>query len=141
LAFINRLKNGTQRGLSRRKTPLTPRQSDFLRLTAFVLAQHGKHKRADALMRALSLCIEPDLQMRLARSTLCYNLKDYKGALALLEEIDIIDPIERFGQHELSEQQKSRRYMKARCYRELGQNDKMRDAIDIYLRRLARPEA
>jgi tetratricopeptide (TPR) repeat protein len=118
---------------------LTPQQRDLLRLTAYVLAQHGHYRRADSLLQALGLCCGQDTTVSLARSALCYYMKDYALALAFLEEIDLVDPIERFGHHELTDQQKMRRYLKARCYRELGQEAKMRDAIDIYLRRLPRP--
>lgn len=114
---------------------LTPRQRDYLHLTAFILAQHGQFGRADTLMAAIELDTEDDPAIILSRAVLSFYMKDYARALAGFEKMDVIDPIERFGQYELNETQKLRRYFKARCYRELGEDEKMRDAVDIYLRR------
>lgn len=118
---------------------LTARQADFLQLTAFVLAQQGRYEKADILLSAMDLVARPGTAVTLARAVLRYYLRDYRVALACLEEIDVVDPIERFGQQSLNDRQKLRRYIKARCYRELGQQAKMRDAVDIYLQRLTRP--
>jgi hypothetical protein len=115
---------------------LTARQKDFLQLTAFVLAQHGRYAQADVLLSALSACGGATLPVLLARAVLRYHLGDHRQALGLLEEIDVGDPIERFGMQDLTERQKLRRYLKARCYRELGKETKASDAVDIYLRRM-----
>lgn len=114
---------------------LTPRQRDYLHLTAFILAQHGQYARADSLMAAVELDAGDDPSIILSRAVLSFYMEDYARALAGFEKMDVIDPIERFGKYDLSETQKLRRYFKARCYRELGEDDKMRDAVDIYLRR------
>lgn len=114
---------------------LSQRQVDYLQLTAFVLAQHGRHDRADQLLAALCAAGSGTIAVLLSRAVLRYHLGDYQQTIDLLEEIDAGDPIERFGMQELSERQKLRRYLKARCYRELGNLAKAKDAVDIYLRR------
>ena len=117
---------------------LTRRQRDLIHLTAYVLAQHHQYERADILMQALEATSAPDTTISLGRAVLAYFRGDYATARGLLERIDVADPIERFGNRQLSDGHKMRRYLKARCYRELGQETKMRDAIDIYLQRLSR---
>ncbi len=115
---------------------LTPRQCDYLQLTAFVLAQHGRHERADQLLAALCEAGGATLPVLLSRAVLRYQLGDFRTAIDLLDQIDAGDPIERFGVQQLSERHKLRRYLKARCYRELGNLAKANEAVDIYLRRL-----
>lgn len=116
---------------------LTGRQADFLQLTAYVMAQHGKYERADTLLAALCAAGDSSLPVLLSRAVLRFHLGDFGRALAFLEEIDARDPIERFGMQKLNERQKLRRYLRARCYRELGLLAKSNDAVDIYLRRLS----
>lgn len=125
------------------RSGLSEREKDYLQLTAYVLAQHGRHERADTLLAALCAAGGSTLSVLLARAVVRFHLSDYRQALALLEEIDKGDPIERFGSHKLTERQKLRRYLKARCYLELGLEAKASDAVDIYLRRLrnSEPEA
>ena len=48
--------------------------------------------------------------------------------------LDRIDPIERFGTYRLNTRQLMRRYLKTRCYFELGETTRMRDALDAYVR-------
>lgn len=115
---------------------LSQRQSDYLQLTAYVLAQHGRFERADQLLAALCAAGGATLPVLLSRAVLRYYLGDHRHAIALLEQIDAGDPIERFGVQQLTDRQKLRRYLKARCYRELGHLAKANDAVDIYLRRL-----
>lgn len=118
---------------------LTQRQQDYLRLTAFVLAQHGKFDRAETLLAALCVAGGASLQVLLSRAVLNFQLGEYSAALELLDTVDLRDPIERFGTRELSEEHKLRRYLRARCYRETGSMAKASDAVDIYLRRKGRP--
>ncbi|SRR5690606_1964763 len=117
---------------------LNQRQRDYLHLTAWVLAQQGRYERADRLLAGLCAAGGGTLHVLLCRAVLRFHLGDYRGAMDFLEQIDAGDPIERFGRRELSERHKLRRYLKARCYRELGNIAKANEAVDIYLRRLGK---
>lgn len=116
---------------------LNARQRDYIHLTAYVLAQHGHFERADALLAALEATGERGIQLLLSRAVLQYYRGAHREVLALLDRIDVADPIERFGAQDLSERQKLRRYLRACCYRELGYAAKASDAVDIYLRRFS----
>lgn len=111
-----------------------PRQRDFLLLTIFVLAQQGYVDRAGILAESLHLLGDASAETLLARAVLRFFAEDYAAALAVLEELDRLAPIERFGSYSLDERQRMRRYLKARCLHELGEPGRARDAVEIYLR-------
>lgn len=113
---------------------LTDRQRDFLLLNIFVLAQHGYVDRASALVEALHELGDGSPEVVLARAVMRFFRSDWSGALACLDELDRIDPMERFGRYRLNEQQRMRRYVKARCLFELGEKARARDAVESYLR-------
>jgi len=114
--------------------PVSIRQRDFLLLTIFVLAQHGYMDRAGSLAEALYILGDDSAEVVLARAILRFFAREWLPALTGLEELDRIDPIERFGQYTLTDRQRMRRYIKARCLYELRQTGRARDAIESYLR-------
>ncbi len=111
-----------------------PRQRDFLLLTIFVLAQQGYVDRAGILAESLHLVGDVSPETQLARAILRFFAGDFAAALAVLEDLDRLAPIERFGNYSLDERQRMRRYLKARCLHELGEPGRARDAVEIYLR-------
>jgi hypothetical protein len=110
------------------------RQRDFLLLTVYVLAQQGYVERAGVLLEALHRASPPSVEVMLGRAILRFFKRDFSSALNCLEDLDRLDPLERFGQYRLTERQRMRRYMKARCLYELQQNARARDAVEVYLR-------
>lgn len=110
------------------------RQRDFLLLTVFVLAQQGQIDRAGVLAEALHLVGDDSAEILLARAVLRFFVEDFAAALAVLEELDRLAPIERFGSYRLDERQRMRRYLKLRCLHEIGEAGRVRDALDSYLR-------
>ncbi len=115
-------------------TTVTTRERDFLLLTVYVLAQHGYVDRAGVLLEALHLSSELSGEVMLGRAVLRFYKGDCRSALNCLEELDRIDPIARFGQYRLSERQRLRRFLKARCLFELHELSRARDAVEVYLR-------
>jgi len=113
---------------------LSTRQRDFLLLTIFVLTQHGYFDRARALAEALHVLGDTSSQVALARAVLRFFSRDWEGALACLDELDRISPIERFGSYTMDHTQRLRRYLKARCFHELKDYARARDVVDSYLR-------
>ena len=113
--------------------PISIRQRDFLLLTIYVLAQHGYMDRAGSLAEALYILGDDSAEVVLARAILRFFAREWMPALTGLEELDRIDPIERFGHYTLTDRQRMRRYIKARCLYELRQTG-ARDAIESYLR-------
>jgi hypothetical protein len=109
-------------------------ERDFILLNIFVLAQQGYVSRAEVLVDALYLMGERSVDVLLARSVVRFLSGEWPQALACLEELDREDPIERFGAYKLTERQRMRRYLKARCLFELQERARARDAIDSYLR-------
>jgi hypothetical protein len=114
--------------------PVSIRQRDFLLLTIFVLSQHGYMDRAGSLAEALYVLGDDSAEVMLARVILRFFAREWMPALTGLEELDRIDPIERFGRYTLTDRQRMRRYIKARCLYELRQTARARDAIESYLR-------
>jgi hypothetical protein len=113
---------------------LTDRQREFVLLTIFVLVQHNYLERAAALAEALYIVGESGPETLMARAVLRFLKRDWLSALTCLEEVDRIDPLERFGQYKLTERQRMRRFIKARCLYELGDKSRAKDAIETYLR-------
>jgi outer membrane PBP1 activator LpoA protein len=113
---------------------LSTRQRDFLLLTIFVLTQHGYIERAAALAEALHVLGDSSSEVTLARAVLKFFSKDWTGALAHLDELDNISPIERFGSYTMDGTQRMRRYLKARCFYELRDYPRARDVVESYLR-------
>jgi hypothetical protein len=114
--------------------PVSIRQRDFLLLTIFVLSQHGYMDRAGTLAEALYILGDDSAEVTLARVILRFFAREWMPALTGLDELDRIDPIERFGRYTLTDRQRMRRYIKARCLYELRQTARARDAIESYLR-------
>lgn len=112
----------------------TDRQKDFVMLTVYVLVQQGYVARAGVLLEALYLAAGASPEVMLGRALLRFFRRDFSNALSCLEELDRIDPLERFGQYRLTERQRMRRYMKARCLYELNEDIRARDAVEVYLR-------
>jgi hypothetical protein len=113
---------------------LPSRQRDFLLLNIFVLAQHGSIERAGVLADALHVLGDTSSEVTLARAVLRFFEQDWSAALACLDELDRIDPIEKFGSYVMSDSQRMRRYLKARCFYELKQYPRARDVVESYLR-------
>jgi hypothetical protein len=110
------------------------RQRDFLLLTIFVLTQHGHMERAAALAEALHVLGDNSTAVTLARAVLRFFARNWEGALACLDELDRMNPIERFGSYTMNDTQRLRRYLKARCFHELKDFARARDVVDSYLR-------
>lgn len=129
---------GSGREVSREKVPLGPRpsdrQRDFLLMTIFVLAQQGYIDRAGVLAEALYLTGETTPEVMLARAVLRFLAGEWSSTLACLEDLDRLDPVERFGSYRLTEPQRMRRFLAARCLFELGDRAKANDALEVYLR-------
>ena len=113
---------------------MSQHERDFLLLSAFVYAQHGHIDRAGVLIEALYGLGEYTPEVMIGRAVLRFYKKDWAGALACLEELDRLDPIERFGEYRLTDRQRMRRYVKARCLYELDERVRARDALEVYLR-------
>jgi hypothetical protein len=113
---------------------LSTKQRDFMLLNIFVLAQHGYFDRAGCLAEALYVLGDGSAEVILARTILRFFAREWSAVLACLEELDRIDPIERFGPYTMNERQRMRRYLKARCLFELRQHVPARDAVESYLR-------
>jgi hypothetical protein len=69
-----------------------------------------------------------------ARAVVAFFATDWVQTLKNLEELDREDPIERFGNYKLTERQRMRRYLKARCLYEQKERAGARDAVESYLR-------
>lgn len=115
-------------------TEIDDRTRDFLLLNIYVLSQHGYIEQAATLAEALSELGDGSAEVVLARAVLAFFRKDWRATLAALDELDRIDPIERFGHYRLNDRQRMRRYLKARSLHETGERTRARDAVDSYLR-------
>ncbi len=113
---------------------LSNKQRDFMLLYIFVLAQHGYVERAGVLAEAMAVLGDTSAEVVLARAVLDFFLQNFSAVLVHLEELDRIDPIERFGSYTFSHAQRMRRYLKARCFHKLQQPVRARDVVDSYLR-------
>jgi hypothetical protein len=113
---------------------MTEHERDFLMLSVFVYAQHGHIDRAGILLEAIYALGEYTPEVMVGRAVLRFYKRDWTGALACLDELDRLDPMERFGAYRLTERQRMRRYLKARCLYELQERARARDAVDVYLR-------
>ena len=113
---------------------LSDRQRDFLLLNIFVLAQHGYVEKAGVLAEALHALGDGSVHVQIARAVLRFLAGDWASALAVLEDIDRIAPIERFGDYQMTDAQRMRRYLKARCLKELGDDAGAKEVVDSYLR-------
>jgi hypothetical protein len=114
---------------------LDSRQRDFLLLNIFVLVQHGYVGRAAVLAEAMHLLGDDSIEVLLARAVLRFSGREWAAALECLEELDRVDPIERFGSYRLTDRQRMRRYLKTRCLWELKDGSRAKDAMEAYLRR------
>ncbi len=117
---------------------LGPKHREFLLLTIFVLTQHGLVERAKVLTDALIACGDSSSDVRLAEAVLTFFVGEHRETLHILEILDQIDPMERFGPQQLNERQRMRRYLRAKCLHELKNDAEATQAIEIYLRRGAR---
>ena len=110
------------------------KERDFLLLNIFVLLQHGYVDRAGTLAEALYAIGERSADVLLARTVLRFLKQDWSSVLICLDELDRVDPVERFGNYKLTERQRMRRYLKARSLYELKAKAGARDAVETYLR-------
>lgn len=113
---------------------LNDHERDYLLLTLFVLVQQGYVDRAAAIAEAMQVMGEDGLELHAARAVLHFLRGEWRPALACLDDYDRADPVERFGSYRLSEMQRLRRYLRARCLHELGEPAQAREAIERYLR-------
>lgn len=104
-----------------------------------MLTQHGLVERARLLADALIATGDTSRDARLAEAVLTFFMGEYDETLSSLELLDRIDPIERFGPQKLTERQRMRRYLRARCLHEMKSSAEAREAIDIYMRRGTNP--
>lgn len=114
---------------------LSQQQRDFMLLNIFVLAQHGYMERAGALVETLLIFGENTAEVLLARAVMRFFSQDWPATLRTLDEVDRLAPIERYGAYVMSDKQRMRRYMKARCLYELNERGRARDVVESYLRR------
>lgn len=120
---------------------LSQKQRDFLLLSVFVYAQHGHVDKAGVLLESLYVLGEYSTEVMVGRAVLRFYKREWASALACLEELDRLDPMERFGRYRLTERQRMRRYLKARCLFELEERARARDAVEVYLRHGVEVEA
>lgn len=113
---------------------LRRKEREFLLLNVFVLLQHGYVDKAGVLAEALYAIGDRSVEVLFARTVLRFLKQDWSSVLVCLDELDRIDPVERFGNYRLTERQRMRRYMKARSLYELKAKAGARDAIETYLR-------
>ncbi len=113
---------------------LTVRERDFLLLNIYVLAQQGYIQKAGLLAEALYSIGDGSVEVLTARAVLRFFANEWAAALAVLDELDRVDPIERFGRYMMNDRQRMRRYLKARCLHELGETVRAKDAVESYLR-------
>jgi tetratricopeptide (TPR) repeat protein len=113
---------------------LDPRERDYLLLSLYVLAQQGYVERAGAIAEAMRVMGESALELAAARAVLHFLKGEWRQALACLDEYDRLDPVERFGSYRLTEMQRLRRYLRARCLHELAEPAQAREAVERYLR-------
>lgn len=118
----------------RRSRGLTRRQRDFLLLNIFVLARHGYAERARILADAMFELGDESAEVLLARAVLRFSERKWAETLEVLDSLDRIAPMERFGAYRLTDKQRMRRYLKTRSLHELGDKARARDAIDAYMR-------
>lgn len=118
----------------RRSRGLTRRQRDFLLLNIFVLARHGYVERARTLADAMFELGDETAEVLLARAVLRFSERKWAETLEILDSLDRIAPMERFGSYKLTDKQRMRRYLKTRSLHELGDKARARDAIDAYMR-------
>lgn len=114
---------------------LSRQQRDFMLLNIFVLAQHGYIQRAGVLVEALLILGDQSADVVLGRAVMQFFSQNWTAALKSLDEVDRLAPIERFGTYIMTDKQRMRRYMKARCLYELNDRSRARDVVDSYLRR------
>jgi hypothetical protein len=110
------------------------RERDFILLNIFVLAQQGYIDRAGVLAEALYLMEDRSADVLFARAIVRFFSGEWRETLSCLEELDREHPIERFGTYKLTERERMRRYLKARCLYELKERAGARDAVESYLR-------
>lgn len=113
---------------------LSRRERDFLLINIYVLARHGYIDRAALLAEALHVLGDSSPDVLLARAVLRFSMREWAAALACIEELDRVDPAERFGSYRLNERQRMRRYLKTRCLFEMNETVRARDALEIYMR-------
>jgi hypothetical protein len=116
------------------ETPIADDERDFVLLTVYVLAQHGYVEKATELIEGLHAAGDSTGHVLLARAVLRFFARDFRAALGCLEELDKVDPVERFGHYRLNDRQRMRRYIKARCLFELREIPRIKDAVESYLR-------
>lgn len=114
--------------------PLTRGERDFLLLNIYVQLRHGFPKRAEVLAEALHRLGDRSSEVLLAQAVLRFLDGCWSQALVVLDELDRVDPTERFGAYRLTEPQRMRRYLRSRCLFELSETVRSRDAIEAYLR-------
>ena len=110
------------------------RERDFLLLNIFVLLQHGYVEKASILAEALHRAGDDTAEVHLARAVLRFTAGRFAETIASLDDLDRVDPMERFGAYRLTERQRMRRYLKTRSLFELGDKQRVRDSLDSYLR-------
>jgi hypothetical protein len=118
----------------RRPRGLSRRQRDFLLLNIFVLARHGYVDRARVLADAMFELGDESAEVLLARAVLRFADRQWAETLEILDSLDRIAPMERFGSYRLTDKQRMRRYLKTRSLHELGDKARVRDALDAYMR-------
>lgn len=118
----------------RRSRGLSRRQRDFLLLNIFVLARHGYVDRARVFADAMFELGDGTAEVLLARAVLRFSEGQWAETLEVLDSLDRIAPMERFGSYRLTDKQRMRRYLKTRSLHELGDKARARDAIDAYMR-------
>lgn len=107
---------------------------EFILLNVFVLTQHGYFDKASDLISSLMISGDTSKELLFAQAVVTFMRGDFPEALDHLDILDRVDPVERFGHYTLSEHQRMRRYMRARCLFEMGDVERSRDILEGYLR-------
>ncbi|QUS54374.1 hypothetical protein [Pseudovibrio brasiliensis] len=112
---------------------LNSRQRDFLLLSVYIMTQNCKYAEALTMVQGMMVMEDDSKEVLLARTILLFLLNRFDLALESLRELDLLDPLEQFGNYTRSDEQSMRHYIRARCLYTLHDADKAKDAIDIYL--------
>lgn len=112
----------------------TKTERAFLLMTIYVLAQQNYVGRASRLAAALHAAGDGSAEVLMARAVLASLDGQPQAVIGFLDQLDRIDPVERFGSYALTKRQRARRLLRAQALSATGARAAARDAVDLYLR-------
>lgn len=115
-------------------TQPTRSERAFLLLTIYVLARQNYIGRASRLAEAMHAAGDGSPEVLLARAVLASLEGKPQAVLGFLDQLDRLDPVERFGTYALTERQRARRLLRAQALSATGARAAAREAAELYLR-------